>query len=186
MTRAQFIAELAHRLRRLDPQRRDAILSDYQGHFDEGAAAGRTEQDIAASLGTPALLAAELSIEAFEARGAAAEPRSVMRTTFALIALVVLESAAWLPLVVGVLLVLVATAGGVVAIAYGVVTLALDSFDSPLGGFAAVLLRALAYLSAGVAALALARAGVLLLARFFVRRHRHHRRVLRPSPEVSP
>ena len=186
MTRAQFIADLAHRLRRLDPQRRDAILSDYQGHFDEGAAAGRSEQEIATSLGSPARLAAELSIEAFDARGAVAEPRSVVRTTFALIALVLMEGAAWLPLVVGVLVVLVAIAGGVVAIAYGAVTLALDPFDSPLGGLAAVLLRALAYLSAGVAALALARAGVLLLARFFVRRHRHQRRVLRPSTEVSP
>ena len=186
MTRAQFMAELAHRLRRLEPRRRDAILSDYQSHFDEGAAAGRSELDIAASLGSPARLAAELSIEAFDARGAAAAPRSVMRTTAALVALIVMEGAAWLPLLVGVLVVLLAIAGGVVAIVYGVVTLAMDSFDSPLGGFPAVLLRALAFLSAGVAALALARAGVLLLARFFVRRHRHQRRVLRPSPEVSP
>jgi len=186
MTRAHFIAELAHRLRRLEPQRREAILSDYQGHFDEGAADGRSEQEIAASLGSPARLAAEHSIEAFEARGAAAEPRSVLRTTFALIALVVMEGAAWLPLVLGVLVVLVAIAAGTVSLVYGVVTLAMEPFDSPLGGLAAVVLRALAYLSAGVAALALARAGVLLLARFFVRRRRHQRRLLRPSTEVSP
>ena len=185
MSRAEFIAALAHRLRHLPAGERDAILADYQRYFDDGAAAGRPEREIAESLGSPARLAAELSLAASDAPGAAA-PRSLARTTFALVALAVMDGAAWLPLVVGVLAVLLAIACGTVALVYGAVTLVLGPFDQPLGGFAAVLLRAIAYLFAGIAALALARAGVLLLARLFVRRHRHQRRVMRPSNEVSP
>ena len=185
MSRTEFIAALAHRLRHLPAGERDAILADYQRYFDDGAAAGRSEQEISGSLGSPARLAAELSLDAFNAVGTAA-PRSAARTLGSLIALAVLDGIAWLPLVVGVLLVLLAIACGVVALVYGGVTLVLGPFDQPLGGLAAVLLRALALLSAAVAALALARAGVLLLVRLFVRRHRHQRRVTRPSTEVSP
>jgi uncharacterized membrane protein len=185
MNRAEFIASLAHRLRHLPGAERDAILADYRRYFDDGVAAGRSEAQIAESLGSPARLAAELSVATFDA-GDAAAPHSTARTMLSLLALVILDGAAWLPLVVGALCVLLLIAGGVVGLVYGGVTLALDPFDQPLGGIAAVLLRALAYLSGGVAALALARAGVLLLARFFVRRHRHQRRAMRPLNEVSP
>jgi uncharacterized membrane protein len=184
MSRAEFIASLEQRLRHLPAGERNAILADYQRYFDDGISAGRSEDHIAGSLGSPARLAAELSIVNFDAAGATA-PRSAARTLLSLLALAVLDGVAWLPLVIGLLGVLLATVGGVVALVYGVVTLVIGPFDQPLGGFPAVLLRALAYLSGGVASLALARAGVLLLARLFVRRQRHLRRLLRPSTEVS-
>jgi hypothetical protein len=83
---------------------------------------------------------------------------------------VVVEGVAWVPLVVSVLAVLMLLAGGVVALVYGSFILVVDPFDRPLGGLAAVLLRAVGWMAAGVGALAGARAAVLLVARLFVRR----------------
>ena len=42
----------------------DDIIADYEGHFDAGRAAGRSDADVAASLGDPARLARELRAEA--------------------------------------------------------------------------------------------------------------------------
>lgn len=179
MNRAEFLAALERGLHRLPAPRRAEIVADYQSYFTEGVAAGRTEQEVAASLGSPARLSAELRL-GYEA------PRSPLRSFMTLLALVMLDGAAWAPLLAGVFLVLALIGVGVVTLVYAGFTLLVLPFDQPLGGFAAVLLRGVALLTAGVAALAAARAGVLLLVRFFVRMHRRNQRVLRPITEDSP
>ena len=68
--RIEFLATLRAGLRGAPQNAIDDIVADYQAHFDEGAAANRTEADIAAALGEPHTLADEhrmaLRIESFE------------------------------------------------------------------------------------------------------------------------
>ena len=178
MNRAEFFAALEHGLRQLPSQQRAEILSDYQSYFADALAAGRAEHEVVESLGDPTRLSAELRL------GVQA-PRSAYRSFFTLATLALIDGFSWLPLAAGLVLVLALTGIGAVALVYACFTLLVIPFDSPLGGIAAVLLRGLALTAAGVAALAAARAGVLLLVKFFVRIHRRNSR-LAIIKEVSP
>jgi len=64
MTRQEFMARLRDGLRGLPPQAIDDIAADYEAHFTEGEAAGRSEAEVADALGDPARLARELRTEA--------------------------------------------------------------------------------------------------------------------------
>ncbi|QUD89466.1 DUF1700 domain-containing protein [Phenylobacterium montanum] len=64
MSRQAFISRLRLGLSGLPPQVINDIAADYEAHFDEGAAAGRSEAEIAAALGDPDRLARELRAEA--------------------------------------------------------------------------------------------------------------------------
>ena len=63
MSRAQFIAGLRQGLRGLSPAEIDDIVYDYDSHFTDAVSSGRSETEIAASLGDPARLADELRTE---------------------------------------------------------------------------------------------------------------------------
>lgn len=63
MTRADFIAQLRKALTGLAPQYIDEIVADYEAHFSEGLAAGRSEADVAQALGDPQRLGRELRAE---------------------------------------------------------------------------------------------------------------------------
>lgn len=185
MNRGEFLERLRQGLRALPAARQAEILADYQSYFAEAAAAGRTDDDVAGSLGSPKRLAAEL-ILAHEA-GSQASPGSrpsFARALFALLTLVMLQGFGWLPLAAGVFLVLVLIACGVVAVVCALAILVTGPFDLPLGGFAAVFLRSLAWLAAGIGTLAASRIGALILTRFFIRIHGHSR-ALRPTTEVT-
>jgi uncharacterized membrane protein len=64
MTRALFIARLRHGLKGLSTVEIDEIVTDYEAHFSDALAAGRGEDDVAASLGDPLQLGQELKTEA--------------------------------------------------------------------------------------------------------------------------
>jgi uncharacterized membrane protein len=63
MTRQAFIARLREGLRGLPQQAIDDIVADYETHFVDGEAAGRSEADVAAALGDPGRLAREVRAE---------------------------------------------------------------------------------------------------------------------------
>ncbi len=63
MNKAAFLRILRDGLAGLPGQDIDEIVGDYGAHFDEGLAAGRSEQDIATALGDPRRLARELRAE---------------------------------------------------------------------------------------------------------------------------
>jgi uncharacterized membrane protein len=60
--RAVFLATLGTALRDTPKAAVDDILADYAAHFSEGVAQGRSEQEIATSLGDPLTLADELRV----------------------------------------------------------------------------------------------------------------------------
>jgi len=60
MNRNEFLARLRKGLVGLAQAAADDIVADYEAHFDEGRAAGRSEQDVAAALGNPDRIAREL------------------------------------------------------------------------------------------------------------------------------
>ena len=63
MTRDAFMARLREGLRGLPQQTASEILADYETHFADGEAAGRSEAEVAEALGDPARLARELRAE---------------------------------------------------------------------------------------------------------------------------
>ena len=187
MNRADFLHRLKDALPRIPADKRAEILADYESYFAEGAAAGRDEQEVADSLGNPAHIAAELRLDHdLRTWRDGVGGKLTLRTFSALATLALLDGAAWLPLLLGLFVVLLLFGTALAAVACGCATLFVGSFDAPLGGIAAVLLRALAYFSAGIALLAISHAAVYALANGFSRLRRIHRRVLRPSTEVSP
>jgi uncharacterized membrane protein len=64
MTRQQFINQLRNGLAGLPAKTVDEIAADYETHFSDGAAAGRSEIEVADALGDPTRLARELRAEA--------------------------------------------------------------------------------------------------------------------------
>ncbi len=63
MTRLEFLAQLRRALSSLAPKEVDEIIADYNGHFNEAIAAGRSEEEVAHALGDPTRLARELRAE---------------------------------------------------------------------------------------------------------------------------
>ncbi|HWU54116.1 MAG TPA: DUF1700 domain-containing protein [Rhizomicrobium sp.] len=63
MSRTLFIARLRQGLRGLAPAEIDEIVMDYEAHFSDAIAAGRSEVDVAASLGDALQLGNELRAE---------------------------------------------------------------------------------------------------------------------------
>jgi uncharacterized membrane protein len=63
MTRQAFIARLREGLAGLPAHTIAEIVTDYEAHFTEGEAAGRTEAEVAGALGDPDRLARELRAE---------------------------------------------------------------------------------------------------------------------------
>jgi len=74
MSRALFMAKLKEGLAGLPQPEIDEIVSDYEHHFAEAAAAGQSEDDVVARLGDPARLAGELRGEREQQVAAADEP----------------------------------------------------------------------------------------------------------------
>ena len=88
MNRSEFISALRKGLAGLPVDEVEEIVSDYDAHFSEGLAAGRSDESVAAALGHPARLARELRAEAGLRRWE--ETRSPGNMVTALVALVVL------------------------------------------------------------------------------------------------
>jgi uncharacterized membrane protein len=61
--RVEFLATLRAGLRGLPAAQLEEVIADYGAHFDEASAAGREEREVAAALGDPLALAAELRVE---------------------------------------------------------------------------------------------------------------------------
>ena len=109
MTRQEFIARLRAGLAGLPPQAQADIVSDYETHFTEGAAAGRSEADVAAALGDPDRLAREVRAEAGATRWQTERnPEAAAAAVFAVLGLGAIDVLILLPILVGVVSVICA------------------------------------------------------------------------------
>jgi uncharacterized membrane protein len=152
MTRDAFIAKLRAGLAGLAPQAQSDIVADYETHFTEGAAAGRSEADVAAALGDPDRLARELRAEAGLKRWETERnPESAAAAVFAVLGLGAIDVLILLPILVGVVSCLCAFAiVAVVGFFVGVVVFAAGPFAHQPGGPAAALLFGLGIMAGNV------------------------------------
>ncbi|MGG4471052.1 DUF1700 domain-containing protein [Paenibacillus alvei] len=88
MNKDQFIKELSVLLKDLNGKEKQEILHDYEEHFQFGIEEGKAENEIAASLGSPKLLAKEIlaNYHLENAKGAQTAG-NVMRAVWAVIGL---------------------------------------------------------------------------------------------------
>uniref|UniRef100_UPI00289DD5C9 DUF1700 domain-containing protein n=1 Tax=Brevundimonas nasdae TaxID=172043 RepID=UPI00289DD5C9 len=103
MTRAEFIARLKDGLVGLPTTTATDIIADYETHFDDGLAAGRTEAEVAAALGDPVRLARELKAEAGIQRWHQEKnPSAAAGAVFAVLGLGAIDILILLPIAMGV------------------------------------------------------------------------------------
>ncbi len=100
MNRAMFLSELRMGLSGLPHNEIDETVADYEAHFSDGLAAGRSEAAIASALGDPARLARELRAEAgFKRWETERSPGSMVSAVFALLGLATLDLIFLIPFV---------------------------------------------------------------------------------------
>jgi uncharacterized membrane protein len=100
MNRAMFLSELRMGLSGLPQNEIDETVTDYEAHFSEGIAAGRSEAAIASALGDPARLARELRAEAgFKRWETERSAGSMVSAVFALLGLATLDLIFLIPFV---------------------------------------------------------------------------------------
>lgn len=100
MNRAMFLSELRMGLSGLPHNEIDETVADYETHFSDGMAAGRSEAAIANALGDPARLARELRAEAgFKRWETERSPGSMVSAVIALLGLATLDLIFLIPFV---------------------------------------------------------------------------------------
>jgi len=88
MTRNKFLKELENALGQLPAPERNDILEDFEEHFEIGFADGKTEDEIATSLGSPTQIAKEMiANHHLGTAGQHATPGNILRATWAVIGL---------------------------------------------------------------------------------------------------
>jgi uncharacterized membrane protein len=160
MTRQEFIARLRRGLGGLPEQVRVDIAADYETHFTEGVAAGRSEAEVSAALGDPDRLARELRAEAGLKRWESERnPEAAAAAVFAVLGLGAIDVLVLLPILIGVVSAIFAlyilVIGGFFV---GAVIFAAGPFSHHAGGPWAAVLFGL-----GLMALSVANAAVLTL-----------------------
>jgi uncharacterized membrane protein len=190
MNRAEFLGLLKDGLSGLPADDVDEIIADYMSYFDEAAASGRDETEVAAALGDPRRLARELRAETglrhWEQHRSLGNSAAVL---LALGGLATVDIVLLLPLLFGVLLVTLAI--GLVVCVLGVVGIGLLLSLLKIGHFAsiaAMVLRAVAGI--GLIAGSIGCGALLLLAlniavKMLGNYARLHYRLLRPEHDPA-
>lgn len=188
MTRQDFITRLRQGLVGLPAQAQSDIVSDYETHFTEGAAAGRSEADVAAALGDPDRLARELRAEVGVKRWELQRnPEAAAAAVFAVLGLGAIDILVLLPILITVVSVLCAF--GIVALVGfvgGAVVLAAGPFAHGPGGIGAALLTGLAMMAGGVSLASVVTLVSIGLVNALVWYGRLHYRLLKPAIDPQP
>ncbi len=88
MNKKDFINKLSSCLRGITGEERQDVINDFEEHFKEGMAAGRTEEDIADSLGDPRVLANQFKASILVSQAEkTTSPANITRAVFATLGL---------------------------------------------------------------------------------------------------
>ena len=136
MTRADFMTRLRRGLAGLPVAAIDDIVTDYDTHFADAQAAGRSEQEVAEALGDPGRLARELRAEAGLRRwDEQKNPSAAAAAVFAVLGLGAIDILILLPILMGVIAVIFGLFVAVIAgLLSGAVVFAAGPFAEPPGG----------------------------------------------------
>lgn len=183
MTRADFMARLRKGLVGMPTTAAAEIAADYDTHFADGAAAGRTEAQVAEALGDPDRLARELKAEAgVKSWDTAKTPSSAVGAIIGILGLGALDILVLLPILgaVGGTLVGIFT-GAIGAFIGGGVAFAAGPFMGLPGGIAAALLGGFGIMAGAAAVAAVTLALTIWLVNGLVWFARLHYRVVKPA-----
>jgi uncharacterized membrane protein len=188
MTRQEFIARLKAGLAGLPLQAQADIAADYETHFSEGVAAGRSEADIAAALGDPERLARELRAEAGLKRWETQRnPESAAAAVFAVLGLGAVDVLVLLPILIGIVSVLFAffflALAGFVG---GAVIFASSPFSHHVGAPWAGVLFGLGLMALSVGNISIQTLISIGLVNALVWYGRLHYRLLKPAIDPAP
>ncbi len=190
MNRTTFLSALRDGLSGVSKQEIDEILADYAAHFSEGAAAGRSEDDVAAALGDPKRLARELRAEAGLRRWEASRSAgNFVAVVFAFVGLMTVDLIFLVPVLSIIALVLfifgVALIACLIAGMAMVVSLLLGGAFSTLTGAAARGLAGVGLVAGAIGGGALLLLVLDALVRLLGRYARVHYRLLSPAKTAT-
>jgi len=189
MTRQAFMARLQEGLRGLPPSAQADIVADYENHFAEGAAAGRSEADVAASLGDPGRLARELRAEVGLRRWEEQRsPSAGASAVFAVLGLGAIDILILLPILMGIGSAIFGVGIAVLALFFaGGVVFAAGPFTGVPGGPAAAILAGIGLMTGATSLGAILSIVTIGLVNALVWYGRLHYRLLKPAlePQVS-
>lgn len=180
MTRADFMARLRRGLAGLPVATIDDIAADYDTHFADAQAAGRSEQEVADALGSPDRLARELRAEAgLKKWEEQKNPSAAAAAVFAVLGLGAIDIIILLPILMGVigtlfgLFIAVIVAGGAV--------MAAGPFLEPPGGPLTAILAGLGMMAGSTSIGAILTIVTIGLVNVLVWYGRLHYRLLKPA-----
>jgi uncharacterized membrane protein len=183
MTRQEFIARLRAGLMGIPETARNEITADYEAHFTEGAAAGRSEAAVAAALGDPDRLARELKAEAGLKRWETERnPEAAAAAVFAVVGLGAIDVLVLLPILVGVVSVMCAIAIAVIGFFIaGAVVIAVSPFATGGAEIGAGVLGGLGMMACSVCSGSILTLVSIALVNGLVWYGRLHYRLLKPA-----
>ena len=183
MTREAFLARLREGLSGMSPQTKADILADYEQHFIDAQAAGRSEAEVADALGNPGRLARELRMEAGMKRWEEEKnPSAAAGAVIAVLGLGAIDILILLPILFPLFIVLIALFIVVVVLFFvGGIVFGAGPFADPPGGPVTAILAGLGLMAgsaSGGAVLTLITVGLVNALVWYAR---HHYRLLKPA-----
>jgi uncharacterized membrane protein len=188
MTRAEFMGRLRRGLVGMPAAAAADIASDYEIHFEDGVAAGRSEAEVAEALGDPDRLARELRAEAGAQRWHQEKnPSAAAAAIFAVLGLGAIDILILLPILMSVAMSLFGLFMAAIGlfIGGGAVMVA-GPFAGFPGGIAAAILGGLGLMATATALAALTAIATIWLVNGLVWFARLHYRLLKPALDPQP
>lgn len=185
MTRQAFLTRLREGLAGLPAHAITDIVNDYETHFTDGAAAGRSEEEVAAALGDPSRLARELKAEIGLKRWEQERnPSAAGAAVFAVLGLGAIDIIFLLPILMAVAGVMFGIGVAVIAVFFaGGMVFAAGPFTDPPGGSVTAVLAGIGLMSGAASVGAVLTIVVIGLVNALVWYGRLHYRLLKPALE---
>lgn len=185
MTRQAFLARLREGLAGLPAHTIAEIVADYETHFTEGEAAGRSEAEVAEALGDPGRLARELQAERGLRRWEEQRnPSSAAAAIVAILGLGAIDIIFLLPILMGVMGAIFGISIACIAVFFaGGMVFAVGPFTDPPGGPLTAIFTGLGLMGGSASVGALLTIVTIGLVNALVWYGRLHYRVLKPALE---